>query len=170
MWRMLKNVTERATSAVILDGEISNHVGVLLGGSQGCMVSTHLFKVCIKHMIVAVEAAKQGVPVGEDTVSGSMFADDLVEIWETPEGLQKHVAKALEYTSNFAIQSGGSNFGTKGGTTPFDKSYLQNLSGPVSCGDLPEKARQDTRKEKNTSDHPARPPYIGYFVIIGVTL
>ena len=40
-------------------------------------------------MIVAVEAAKQGVTVREDTVSGLMFADDFVGISETPEGLQK---------------------------------------------------------------------------------
>ena len=40
------------------------------------------------------------------------------------------------------------NFGTKGRTTPFDKSYFQILSGPVSCGDLPGKARQNTRKRE----------------------
>ena len=47
-------------------------------------------------MIVAVEAAKQGVTMGEDTVSGLMFADDFVGISETPDGLQKPIEKALE--------------------------------------------------------------------------
>ena len=46
-------------------------------------------------MIVAVEAAKQGVTVGEDTVSGLMFADDFAGISETPEGLQKQIEKTL---------------------------------------------------------------------------
>ena len=32
-----------------------------------------LFKVYINGMVVAVEAAKQGVTMGDDTVSGSMF-------------------------------------------------------------------------------------------------
>ena len=49
-------------------------------------------------MIVAAEAAKQGVMVGGDTVSRLMFADDFVGISETPEGLQKQIEKALEYT------------------------------------------------------------------------
>ena len=40
-------------------------------------------------MITAVEAAKQAVTMGEDTVSGLMFADDFVGISETPEGMQK---------------------------------------------------------------------------------
>ena len=47
-------------------------------------------------MIVAVEAARQGVTVGKDTVSGLKSADDFVGISETPEGLQKQIEKALE--------------------------------------------------------------------------
>ena len=53
-------------------------------------------------MIVAVEAAKQGVTVGE-TVSGLVFADDFVGISETPEGLQKQIEKALEYTRKWRV-------------------------------------------------------------------
>ena len=36
--------------------------------------------------------------MGEDTVSGLMFADDFVGTAETPDGLQKQMEKALEYT------------------------------------------------------------------------
>ena len=36
--------------------------------------------------------------MGEDTVSGLMFAEDFVGISETPEGLQKQIEKALERT------------------------------------------------------------------------
>ena len=36
-------------------------------------------------MIVAVEAANQGVTMVEDTVSGLTFADDFVGISDTPE-------------------------------------------------------------------------------------
>ena len=49
---------------------------------QGCtlliVLSPNLFQVYINDMIVAVEAAKQGVTRGEDTASGLMFADDFV--------------------------------------------------------------------------------------------
>ena len=54
-------------------------------------------------MIVAVEAARQGVTVGEDTVSGLMFADDIVGISETPEELQKQIEKTLEYTRKWRV-------------------------------------------------------------------
>ena len=52
------------------------------------------------------------------------------------------------YHGILAIQSGGSKFGTKVGTTPFDKIHSKVLSGLVSCVELSEKARQDTRKER----------------------
>ena len=62
------------------------------------MLSPNLSKAYINDLTVAVEAARQGVTVGEDTVSGLMFADDLVGISETPEGLQKQIEKALKHT------------------------------------------------------------------------
>ena len=52
---------------------------------------------------IAVEAAKQGVKVGEDMVSGLMFADDFVGISDAPEGLQKQIEKALEYTRKWRV-------------------------------------------------------------------
>ena len=45
----------------------------------------------IKDLIIAVEAAKHGVTVGEDTVPGLVFADDFVRVSQTPEGLQKQI-------------------------------------------------------------------------------
>ena len=48
-------------------------------------------------MIVAVEAAKQGVTVGEGEVSGLMFADDFVGISEIPEGLTNKQGTHFDY-------------------------------------------------------------------------
>ena len=51
-------------------------------------------------MITAVEAAKQGVTLGGDTVSGLMFADGFMGISETtPDGLQEQIERALESTT-----------------------------------------------------------------------
>ena len=81
MWRTMKKMTECARSAVMLDGEISKYVDILQGVAQGCTLSLNLFKVYIND-IVAVEATKQGVTMGEDTWSGLMFADDFVGIYQ----------------------------------------------------------------------------------------
>ena len=86
-------MTECATSAVMLDGEISKYVDILQGAAQGCTLSPNLFKVYINDMIVAVEAAKEGVTVGEGKVSVFMFADDFRWISETSDGLHKQRIK-----------------------------------------------------------------------------
>ena len=49
-------------------------------------------------MMVAVESVKQGVTEGEDTLSGSTFADDFVGISETPEGLQKQIESSRNHS------------------------------------------------------------------------
>ena len=99
----MKNMAECARSAVILDGEISKYVVLLQGVAQGCTLSPNIFNIYIiyiyiKDLVVAVEAPKQGATVGEDRLSGLMFADYFVGISDTPEGLQKQLEGALEYT------------------------------------------------------------------------
>ena len=54
-------------------------------------------------MIVPVEAAKQGVTIGEGTITGLMLTDDFVGISESPEGLRKQIEKALEYTRKWRV-------------------------------------------------------------------
>ena len=104
MWRTMKKMTEGASSAVMLDWEILKYVDILQRFAQGCTLAPNVFKVHFNDMTVAIEAAKQGVTVGDDTaVSGLMFADDFVGISETPEGLRKQIEKALEYTRKWRV-------------------------------------------------------------------
>ena len=62
---MMKDRTECARSAVMLDGEISNYLDILRGVAQGFALSPYLFKACTNDMIVAIEAVRQGVRVGK---------------------------------------------------------------------------------------------------------
>ena len=97
-------MTECAKRAVrMLDGEISKYADILQGVAQGCTPSPNILKVNSSDMIVAAEATKQGVTMGEDTVSGLMFANGFVLISETPEGLQEQIEKALEYTRKWRV-------------------------------------------------------------------
>ena len=73
-------MTECVKNAIILDGEISKYLDILQGVAQGCTSSPTLFKVSINDLIVVLESAQQGVKVGDDMVSGLMFADDFVGI------------------------------------------------------------------------------------------
>ena len=53
----------------MLAGKISKYLDILKGVAQECTLSPNLFMIYINDMIVAVQAAKQGVRVGEDKVS-----------------------------------------------------------------------------------------------------
>ena len=66
-------------------------------------MSPTLFKVFIDDLILAIESAQQGVKLGDDMVSGLMFADDFVGISGTAEGLQEQIEKALEYTRKWRV-------------------------------------------------------------------
>ena len=87
----------------------NGYVDILQGVAQGYTLSPNIFNICINDLIlivlIAVEAANQEVTVGEDTVSGLVFADDLMGMSETPEGLQKQIEKALEYTRKWGVTS-----------------------------------------------------------------
>ena len=83
----------------MLDGEIWNDDDILQGVAQGYALSLNLFQAYINtDVMVAFGAAKRGVTVGEDTVSGLMSGDDFVGISETPEISQKQLGKAIAYT------------------------------------------------------------------------
>lgn len=56
-------------------------------------------------MIVAVEAARQGAKMGEDTVLKLMFSDDSVTIPETPEGLKKQTEKVLDNSGKWGLRA-----------------------------------------------------------------
>ena len=78
-------MTECAKSAMILDGEISDYFYILQGVAQGCTLSPTLFNTFFNGLIVATESSQQGVKVGDDMVSGLMFADDIVGISGTAD-------------------------------------------------------------------------------------
>ena len=100
---MVKKMTECAKSAMMLGEEISKYFYFLQGVAQGCRLTSTLFKVFINDLILAIESAQQGVKVGDDMVSGLMFADDFVGISGTAEGLQEQIEKALEYTRKWRV-------------------------------------------------------------------
>ena len=114
----MKNMTECARSAVVLDGEISKNVDIWQRTCTRMYVVTQPIQdtwyVYVNDLTVAVEAARQGVTVGEDTVSGLMFADDFVGISETPEGLQKQIENALECTRKWRVTANVKKYAVPG--------------------------------------------------------
>lgn len=78
-----------------LNGELSDAFGIELGVKEGCVLSPELFKVFINDLITAVNSAAAGVDLSFAMISCLLFADDLVMMSESLEGLKKQ-ATALE--------------------------------------------------------------------------
>ena len=85
---------ERGTSAVIMDGEISNYVDIYK--ELGHALPPNIVKVYINDMIVAVEPAKQGVRVGEDPVSGIILRMISGRYQKHPKD-RNNIGKALDF-------------------------------------------------------------------------
>ena len=61
---------------------------------KGGTLSPNIFEVYINDMIAAVEAAKLGFTMGEDTVSGLTFADGFVGISENTRSIAETDSKS----------------------------------------------------------------------------
>ena len=72
-----------------LGGETSQTFDVLQEVAQGWTLLPTMCKTSINDLILAIESAQRQVEVGDDMVSGLMFADDVVGISGTAEGVQK---------------------------------------------------------------------------------
>lgn len=102
---MLKKMTERTKSAVMVDGELSKLLDIKQGVPQGCTMSPTLFQVFINDLLTDVEAVGKGEEIGESSVSGLLFADDFVGISYTPAALQLQInaAKAFSEKWRFSV-------------------------------------------------------------------
>ena len=78
-----------------LNGELSEFFPIDLGVKQGCVLSPELFKEFINDLIEAVNTVGSGVKLDFMSVSCLLFADDLVLMSESLDGL-KSQATALE--------------------------------------------------------------------------
>ncbi|CAB1108810.1 unnamed protein product [Ectocarpus sp. CCAP 1310/34] len=93
--------------AVMLDGELSKFVDIEQGVTQGCALSPTLFQVFINDLLEVVEAVRKGVNVGdtETSVSRMLFADDVVGMSDTPEGLQLQIDAAKKFTDKWRLSA-----------------------------------------------------------------
>ena len=78
-----------------LNGELSEFFPIELGVKQGCVLSPELFKEFINDLVEVVNAVGKGVKLDFMSISCLLFADDLVLMSESLEGLKVQSA-ALE--------------------------------------------------------------------------
>ena len=103
--RVIKNLYDKATSAVLFNGSIGDRFRTTVGVRQGCLLSTTLFIIFLeKIMTDGLEDHEGTVSIGGRTITNLRFANDIDGLAEEEEevaDLVKSLDKASIATSIF---------------------------------------------------------------------
>ena len=100
---IIKNIYKNTKCAVKIDGKTTKYFKYEKGVQQGNPLSPLLFNLFINDIF---EAIKNDVPVtldGNTTFNALMYADDLIIIATTPEGLQQSLDGLTNYCSKWKL-------------------------------------------------------------------
>ena len=98
MWRVLKNMNEERKSGVVWEGEVGEWFEMESGVAQGCPLSPVLFSLYINDIALEVKEKGGATQWGGVRVSLLMYADDMVLLADSREGLQRSIDAAFEFS------------------------------------------------------------------------
>ena len=76
--RVINNLCDKATSAVLFNSSIGNWFRTTVGVRQGCLISPTLFNIFLERIMTdALEDHKGTVSIGGRTITNLRFADDI---------------------------------------------------------------------------------------------
>ena len=91
--RVVKNLYDKATSAVLLNGSIGDRFRTKVGVRQGCLLLPILFNIFLKRIITDALKDHEGtVSTGGKTTTNLRFTDDIDGL----EGEEEELAKLVE--------------------------------------------------------------------------
>ena len=101
--RVIKNLYDRATGAVLFNSSIVDWFRATVGVRQRCLVSPTLFKIHLERTVTDTLEDHEGtVSTGGRTITNLHFADDIDGLAGEEEELAKLVERCLLYTSDAA--------------------------------------------------------------------
>ena len=98
---MAKNIYNKPTANIILNGEKLKAFLLRSGTRQGCPLSPLLFNIVLEVLATAIREEKEikGTQIGKKEVKLSLFADDMILYIENPKDSTR---KLLELISEFS--------------------------------------------------------------------
>ena len=91
--RVIKNLYDKATSAVFFNSSIGDWLRTTVGVRQGCLLSPTLFNIFLERIMTdALDDYDGTVSIGGRTITNLCFADDIDDL----AGEQEEVAKLIE--------------------------------------------------------------------------
>ena len=92
--QVIKNLYNKATSAVLFNSSIGNWFQTTVGVRQGCLLSPTLFNIFLERIMTdALEDHEGTVSIGGRTITNLRFADDIDGLAGEEEGLANLVER-----------------------------------------------------------------------------
>ena len=102
--KLLKDMYDKTSQRLKFDNKISRKIVTRRGVKQGCVLSPKLFNIFINDIPNIFDESCVPSKLGKATINCLMYADDLILISESQEGLQNCLNKLLEYTKRWNLK------------------------------------------------------------------
>ena len=102
---LVRAIYDKRTANIILNGEKLKAFPLRSGTSQGCPLSSLLFRTVLEVLATTIREEKEikGIQIGKEEVKLSLFADDMILYIENPKD---SIRKLLELISEFSNVTG----------------------------------------------------------------
>ena len=104
MVKLIKNMYEKTSQMLKINGKVTSPFKTYKGVRQGCILSPRLFNLFINDIPEIFDEQCHPVKIGNMHLQCLMYADDLVILSESKEGLQRSMSKIEQYTNNWDMK------------------------------------------------------------------
>ena len=99
------NMYSKLKCSVQMDGGISEYFETKVGLKQGCNLSPSLFNLFVNDIVRKLNNLDNAAPqLADNKISCLLYADDLVLLSESKEGLQKSINELYSYTKEWFLE------------------------------------------------------------------
>ena len=103
MVKLIKDMYEKTSQVIRMNTKVTKPLKTYKGVRQGCVLSPHLFNIFINDLPGIFDDSCRPVENGNKNLSCLMFADDIVLLAESKEGLQTCLNKLEGYAKDWKM-------------------------------------------------------------------